>query len=106
MKIVGEYKSFVIKKGPQREDREFPEYFIINRSRNETIGTIEWQGLWKFCFYPERGTAWKRDHLNDIQSFMAKLTNERKQEKQPDASLKTEDIKSTASGKKGFSRFS
>jgi hypothetical protein len=44
-----------------------------------SLGKIKWYGGWKkYAFYPEPGTIYEEDCLNDITAFIVKETKEHK----------------------------
>lgn len=52
---------------------------IVNVHHDEHIGTIKWFGKWRqYCFYPNENTIWNKDCLNDVNSVITKLMEERK----------------------------
>jgi len=52
---------------------------IINKHHNEVIGEIKWFSKWRqYCFYPTNNTIWNKDCLNDVNSVITKLMEERK----------------------------
>ena len=55
---------------------------VVNIHHDEEIGEIKWFSRWRqYTFYPSDGTVWNKDCLNDINSVINKLMEERKNAK-------------------------
>ena len=52
---------------------------VVNIHHDEQIGVIKWFGKWRqYCFHPNENTIWNKDCLNDVNSVITKLMEERK----------------------------
>jgi len=52
---------------------------VVNIHHDEQIGEIKWFGKWRqYCFYPNGNTIWNVNCLNDVNSVITKLMEERK----------------------------
>ena len=57
---------------------------VINKSNTNRLATIVWHSNWRqYCFLPnpEFQTVWNKDCLNDVNSVITKLMEERKNAK-------------------------
>ena len=55
------------------------EVAIINIHHEEVIGEIRWFSKWRqYCFYPYENTIWNTTCLEDVQSVIKELMDERK----------------------------
>jgi len=46
------------------------------------LGIVQWHGPWRrYCFFPETGTVFEQDCLNDIIKFMFIKTEEHKEKR-------------------------
>jgi len=55
-------------------------YEIRNKKSGQTIGFVKWYGAWRqYCFFPDRDTVWNIGCLTEINKFLAKLKEERKE---------------------------
>ena len=53
--------------------------FIINIHHDEILGEIKWYSGWRqYCFFPNHSTIWNKDCLNEINSVIKDLMDERK----------------------------
>ena len=77
MKIIREtgYLRFI-----DKESKQITKIIgIVNIHHDEEIGEIKWFGKWRqYCFYPSPDTIWNKGCLDDIQSVIKELMNERK----------------------------
>jgi hypothetical protein len=52
---------------------------IVNLHHHEVIGEIKWFGWWRqYCFFPIAETVWNPKCLDDVQSVIKELMEERK----------------------------
>ena len=52
---------------------------VVNIHHDEQIGEIKWFGKWRqYCFYPNGNTIWNVNCLNDVNSVITNLMEERK----------------------------
>ena len=52
---------------------------VINKSAADEIATIEWYGEWRqYCFMPGYGTVWNNTCIDDVNSVINILMDERK----------------------------
>lgn len=76
-----EYKYFVIKELPRSPMRKTSTFVIFNKNSGAALGRIKWYGSWRqYCFFPTQyaETVWSMGCLQDIQGFIGKLMEERK----------------------------
>lgn len=72
------YKYFIIEEVPN-PNRKTRRYEVFSRSSEETIGLIHWFSRWRqYCFFPYANSVWSRGCLEDIQTFIQILMDERK----------------------------
>ena len=62
------------------------QFFIFHEKikiyHDDQIGEIKWFGKWRqYCFYPNGNTIWNVNCLNDVNSVITKLMEERKNAK-------------------------
>jgi predicted RNase H-related nuclease YkuK (DUF458 family) len=77
MKIIKEtqYLRFIDMEAKQKT-KIIP---VVNIHHDEQIGTIKWFGKWRqYALYPGDNTIWNVDCLNDVNSVITKLMEERK----------------------------
>jgi len=47
---------------------------VLSKERGSSLGIIKWFGRWRqYAFFPEDGTAFNIECLNDIQSYIKDL---------------------------------
>jgi hypothetical protein len=52
---------------------------VVNIHHDEQIGSIKWFGKWRqYTLYPSDNSIWNKDCLNDVNSVITKLMEERK----------------------------
>lgn len=57
--------------------------FTVVSKEEDMLGRIKWFGRWrKYAFFPENGTIYETDCLEDIASFLRDLMTERRKQKQ------------------------
>jgi len=55
---------------------------IVNIHHHEVIGEIKWFSRWRqYCFFPIAETVWNIQCINDVNSVITKLMEERKNAK-------------------------
>ena len=55
---------------------------VKNIHHQEVIGIIKWFGRWRqYCFFPSTETVWNINCLNDVNSVIIMLADERKKKK-------------------------
>jgi hypothetical protein len=53
---------------------------VISKSWGAMLGRISWYNAWRqYTFSPSTNTIWNKDCLKDIQEFLIKLMQERKE---------------------------
>jgi hypothetical protein len=53
--------------------------FIINIHHDEVLGEIKWFSRWRqYCFFPNHSTIWNKDCLDEVNSVIKDLMDERK----------------------------
>ena len=58
-------------------------YAVFSKSNGKELGRIFWYAPWRqYCFFPVSETVWSRGCLQQIQDFINKLMEERKNAKQ------------------------
>lgn len=79
-----EYKYIKIEESiVQQPGAKTKKYSIINKDYGGIIGVIKWYGPWrKYSFFPAPNCIFETQCLKDITSFIEKLMNDRKLEKQ------------------------
>jgi len=51
---------------------------ILSKTHDYRLGIIKWYGSWRqYCFFPEPGTVFNTDCMEDIQDFIVDLKTER-----------------------------
>lgn len=51
---------------------------VLSRRHGDKLGTIRWYGSWRqYAFYPEPGTIWNPDCLDEIKAQIRTLMAER-----------------------------
>ena len=70
-----EYLRFI-----DKESRQITKIIgIVNIHHDEEIGEIRWFGKWRqYCFYPSENTIWNTTCMEDVQTVIKELMNERK----------------------------
>ena len=54
-------------------------YAVFAKEGNAALGTVKWYSSWrKYAFFPEGGSLFEKDCLNDIASFLDELMLSRK----------------------------
>lgn len=52
---------------------------VISINHGNILGSIRWYGQWRqYAFYPNEGTIWNRDCMQEIQDRITVLMDERK----------------------------
>lgn len=78
-----EYEFIRLESLPPDPARRTLRYRLLARHVDYPVGmlgTIEWYDAWdQYCFFPAKGTVWLDGGLADIQDFLAKLAEERKE---------------------------
>jgi uncharacterized protein YprB with RNaseH-like and TPR domain len=55
---------------------------VMNIHHEEIIGMIKWFARWRqYCFFPTNETVWNINCLNDVNSVITMLADERKKKK-------------------------
>ena len=55
---------------------------VISKNHGFILGRILWYGAWRcYVFHPQTETIYNKDCLKDVQDFLNKLMDDRKQEK-------------------------
>lgn len=76
MKVIKEtqYLSFV--EAPTKGKTKV--IAIVNRHHEEIIGEIRWFGRWRqYCFFPRGETVWNTTCMDDVNSVIKQLREER-----------------------------
>ena len=70
-----EYLRFI-----DKESRQITKIIgIVNIHHDEEIGEIRWFGKWRqYCFLPSPNTIWNTTCMEDVQTVIKELMNERK----------------------------
>jgi len=56
---------------------------VMNKHHEEIIGMIKWFAKWRqYCFFPVNNTVWNINCLNDINSVITMLADERKKKQE------------------------
>lgn len=79
MEIIKEtqYLAFGVVEQPKEKKTKW--IAIINVHHEEIIGEIRWFSRWRqYCFYPYHDTVWNTTCMEDIQTVIKELMNERK----------------------------
>jgi hypothetical protein len=54
--------------------------YSINTKTGDLFGGIQWYGAWrKYCFFPSANTIWDSKCLNEVNDFISRLMEQRKQ---------------------------
>lgn len=80
-----EYEYFIVKPLPLLPGRKTRDYEILNKSSGDFLGSVKWYGQWRqFCFFARLNveTVFSAACLADIQNFLGRLDDERK-DRQP-----------------------
>lgn len=61
------------------EKKEKTKVIVVkNKHHQEIIGMIKWFSRWRqYCFFPTNETVWNINCLNDVNSVITMLANER-----------------------------
>ena len=79
MKIIKETQYLAFVETPTRGKTKV--IAIVNRHHEQIIGEIRWFGRWRqYCFFPYNDTVWNTTCMDDVNSVIGELKNERKQE--------------------------
>ena len=63
---------------------------IVNIHHDEVIGEIKWFSKWRqYCFSPNFNTIWNKECLEDVNSIIKELMDERKPEKKAKPAMRT-----------------
>jgi hypothetical protein len=67
----------------ERNTKKKTKHFNVYASTEDyRIGVIKWYPNWRqYCFFPEVGTLYNSECMNDIADFIKGLMNERKESK-------------------------
>ena len=78
-KLENDYKYITMIK---TEDKPKTSVFdVYTKSGDDVLGEIKWYAQWRqYCFFPEDDCVFSKGCMNDINDFIAKLMNLRKQD--------------------------
>lgn len=76
MEIESEYLSFI-------EDDHYKgktkRITILSKRHCSVLGEIKWYGAWRqYTFWPDQGTIWNTQCLEDVQNYIRALMAERR----------------------------
>ena len=55
-------------------DPKINDILVNSKLHGDKLGTIKWFGRWRqYAFFPEAGTVFNTECLNDIQSYIREL---------------------------------
>lgn len=77
MNIIKETQYLRFVEFPKREKTRI--IAVMNIHHEQIIGMIKWFGRWRqYCFFPSSETVWNINCLNDVNSVIIMLADERK----------------------------
>lgn len=80
MNILKETQYLRFIEFPKREKTRI--IAVMNKHHEEVIGMIKWFARWRqYCFFPVNNTVWNINCLNDVNSVIMMLAEERKKKK-------------------------
>jgi hypothetical protein len=86
MNILKETQYLRFVEFPKREKTRI--IAVMNIHHEQIIGMIKWFGRWRqYCFFPSTETVWNINCLNDVNSVITMLADERKKK-----NIKSNDI--------------
>lgn len=73
------YKYQYINFAEQQSKTKTKVFWILSNSSNTKLGIIKWYSPWRqYCFYPDRFTIFNKGCLEDINTFIQQLMDERR----------------------------
>ena len=54
-------------------------WYCYSNSSRKVLGTVKWYGAWQqYCFFPQYETVFNKECLEDVNDFITKLMEDRK----------------------------
>jgi len=77
-------------------------YSVDSKREGASLGLVSWYGPWRqYCFYPDNGTLFNLGCLQDIESFLTALKEERQHSKEDTMTAQKREARAVAPSRTG-----